>query len=344
MEALADSYLAPAAPTALGDPFANDIPALPAPPVFNIFGELPGQPAHLPVSEALPGAQQHTFVTEGYDSAVAGCPRGQWLAFASTRHSERTKIYLPRTTGVSVMQITTGPADDSFPAFSPDGNRIAFASTRNGSWDIYVMDIDGRNIVQVTSGPAQDVHPSFSPDGRRLVYSSLSPRSGEWELWVVDLATGQKQMIGPGLFPSWSPRKDKDVIAFQRPRARGSRWFSLWSCELIGGEPRMVTEVAVSTNAAIVSPSWSPDGARLAFATIVEPARMNGPKPLGQQDIWVINADGTNRQRLTDGRGSNVSPFWGADNRIYFISDRSGTECVWSVRAPAGLTATAVVE
>jgi Tol biopolymer transport system component len=106
--------------------------------------------------------------------------------------------------------------------------------------------------------------------------------------------------------------------------------------DLIDGEARNVTEVAVSANAAIVSPSWSPDGKKMAFATIVEPARTSGKgKPEGQQDIWTIHADGTNRHRLTDGNGTNAVPCWGADNRVYFVSNRGGTECVWSGQADA---------
>ena len=89
----------------------------------------------------------------------------------------------------------------------------------------------------------------------------------------------------------------------------------------------------MSSNAAIVSPSWSPDGTKLAFSTIVDPGRGVGSKPAGQQDIWTINADGTNRHRLTDGNGTNATPFWASDNRIYFVSDRAGNDCIWSARA-----------
>jgi TolB protein len=197
------------------------------------------------------------------------------------------------------------------------------------------MDLDGRNVTQVTSGPSQDMHPSFSPDGSRLAYCSIGGRSGQWELWTVNLSTRERKMIGYGLFPAWSPDKSVDRIAFQRARQRGSRWFSLWTLDLIDGEARKVTEVAVSSNAAIISPSWSPDGKRLAFATVVDPAQMNKGKPRGQQDVWVIDADGANRHRLTDGSGTNLTPCWAGDNRVFFVSDRGGHENVWSVRTEA---------
>jgi TolB protein len=139
-------------------------------------------------------------------------------------------------------------------------------------------------------------------------------------------------MVGFGLFPTWSPERGLNRIAFQKARQRGSRWFSLWTMELVDGEARKLTEVAVSTNAAIISPAWSPDGRRLAFSTVVEPARSSGGKPSGQTDVWTINADGSNRQRVTDGHGTNLAPHWSADNRVYFVSDRGGPESIWSAR------------
>ncbi len=303
-------------------------------PVINLFGELDGVARPPGAQRGSAGFQQHTFATEGYDSDVSVDPQGKWLAFASTRHAEHTDIYLQRVDGTSVTQLTNDAANDAFPTFSPDGKRIAFSSTRSGDWDLYVMDTDGRNIIQVTSGPGQDLHPSFSPDGSRLAYCSMPARGDEWELWVVNLTTREKKMIGPGLFPCWSPARDGDRIAFQRARQRGSRWFSLWTLDLVDGEARRMTEVAVSPNAAIVSPAWSPDGRRLSFATVVDPAqvRASDGKPAGQQDVWVIDADGGNRARISDGRGANLSPWWSANNRIFFISDRGGSENVWSAR------------
>jgi TolB protein len=310
-------------------------------PAINVFGEFDGvqRPSAKPIGEA--NFQQHTFVSEGYDADVSVDPTGRFLVFASTRHSPYADIYIQRVDGTSVTQLTSDTASDAFPTFSPDGSKIAFCSTRNGSWDIYVMDADGRNVVQVTNTPLQEMHPSFSPDGTRLVYCAIGGRSDQWELWVVNLLTNEKRMVGYGLFPSWSPEKGRDRIAFQRARQRGSRWFSLWTLDLIDGEARNVTEVAVSTNAAVISPSWSPDGRQIAFATVIEPALSRGDKPSGQQDIWIINADGTNRRRLTDGNGSNLSPYWSVDNRVFFISSRGGTECIWSARTSSPTISTA---
>ncbi len=299
----------------------------------NIFGEFDDTSRTRAEPVGPVNLQQHTSVSEGYDADVAIDPTGKWMVYSSTRHNVHPEIYLQRTDGVSVIQLTSDNADNVNPAFSPDGRRIAFASNRAGSWNIHVMDIDGRNLIQLTSGPAQDLQPTWSPDGKMICFARYGGRSDQWELWLVDTETLETRMIGYGLYPSWSPDKTRNRIAFQRARQRGSRWFSLWTLDLVDGEARRLTEVTVSTNAAIVKPTWSPDGKELAFCTIVEPAKTNNGKPIGQQDVWIINADGTNRRRLTDGKSSNLMPAWAVDNRVYFISDRSGSECIWSVRA-----------
>jgi TolB protein len=313
----------------------------------NAFGEFEGEGArpYLPVAGRA-GYQQHTYVDEGFDTDVAVSPDARYMAFASTRHSVRSDIYLQRTNGLAVTKLTTDPADDAFPTFSPAGVKVAFCSNRAGNWDVYVMDRDGRNVTAVTQGPGHDLHPSFSPDGRRVVFSRIGGRSQQWELWVADLDTGEQTMIGFGLFPDWSPRTDRDVIAFQRARQRGGRWFSLWTLELSAvGEPTAVTEIAMSTNAALVAPAWSPDGTRLAFATVVDPeaGMADVDSNVGRQDIWTVNADGTDRHRITDGKGAYATPAWADDGRVYFVSDRGGTECVWSAPTDGQNFSTAAV-
>lgn len=334
----------PAAATTAPAPPAVQQSSAPRTPDVNLFGEFAGmsRPAGGGTTDA--SYQQHSFTQEGADSCVVVDPTGQWMCYASTRHSPHSDLYLQRVNGLSVIQLTDDGAETAFPAFSPDGKKIAFCSTRSGNWDLYLMDADGRNTVQLTNGPGQDLHPSFSPDGAKLVYCSMPSRGDQWELWILNLSNHERKMIGTGLFPTWSPDKNTMRIAFQRARQRGSHWFSLWTLDLVDGEATRQMEVAVSTNAAIITPTWSPDGRHLAFTTVVEPVANGSVRQSGQEDIWTIDTDGANRRRLTDGNASNLTPYWASDNRIYFISDRSGTPNVWSTRAGSPPTVTAAAE
>ena len=307
-------------------------------PIVNIYGEVRPAIYRSGESRANFSFQQHTSTDEGHDADVVLDPSGKWIAFSSTRHSERADIYLQRVDGSSVIQLTNDPADDVQPCFSPDGSKIAFASSRAGNWDLYLMDIDGKNVEQLTSGICQDLHPTFSPDGTRLAYCSLT-HSGQWEIWLLNLTTREKKSLGLGLFPSWCPRRDVERIAFQRARQRGGRWFSVWTVDLIDGEPRRNTEVAVSSNSAVVCPTWSPDGMQLAFSTILQPETQN-EQALPQQELWIVNSDGSGRQRIAEGI-TNLTPFWAVNHRIFFISDRGGKENIWSVKVDGTPSATA---
>lgn len=276
---------------------------------------------------------QHTFSEEGSDFDVDVDPTGKWLLFASTRHNQYPDLYLQAVDGVAVTQLTSGPASDVHPTFSPDGRRIAFASDRAGGWDIWTMNVDGGPPVQVTHDPGHEVHPSWSPDARHLVYCNQQ-QNGPWELWVADAVTdAAKRFIGYGMFPEWSPAGD--LILFQRARERGSRWFGIWTLTLIHGEPRYPTELASSSAEAMILPTWSPDGGRIAFSasTHASEALMATSFPNGGQslDLWVMNADGRGRVRVTDGHSANFGAVFGKDGRLFFLSDRTGHENVWSI-------------
>jgi TolB protein len=295
-----------------------------------MFGELSLTGARAYVARPGVRLEQHTFVEEGADLDVAIDPRAGRIALSSTRHHEQADLYLKSIDGVALTQLTSDLAADVQPTFSPDGRRIAFASNRAGDWDIWVLDIAQGDVVQVTSGPADDIHPSWSPDGALLAYCSLG-RSGQWELWVSDAkSASSRKYIGDGLFPEWSPAGD--VILFQRARQRGSQWFSIWTLPLRDGEPGYSTELASSSSQALILPTWSPDGKRVAFVAL-DPDRNDGASVSwddARSDVWVMDADGQRRVRVTDGVRRNTHPAFAPDGRVFFISDRSGVECVWS--------------
>ncbi len=297
----------------------------------NLFGEILDGPSSMYHSRSAVSLQQHTFTGIGDDNDPDMDSTGKRVVFSSTRHNEHPNLYIKSVDGLAVTLLTGDPASDIQPTWSPDDRKVAFSSNRSGNWDIWVVGIEGGQPVQVTSGPAEDVHPSWSPDGTKLVYCSLPPQGGQWELWTADsIKGGSKQFIGHGLFPDWSPVGS--TIAFQRARERGSRWFSIWTMEIVDGEPKYPTEVAANWQHSMILPAWSPDGTRLAYASTAG-AEVDAPDTAtvsGHFDIWVVNADGSGRIRLTDGYASSYAPVFAANGRVYFTSNRIGQENVWS--------------
>lgn len=295
-----------------------------------LYGEINGAAAGVPDDE-LDNLQRVTFTTEGADFDADIAPGGKWMVFASTQHRPAADLYMKQIDGTTVTQLTSDPAQDTMPAISPDGSEVCFASNRSGNWDLYIKPVDGGQPVQLTSSPAQELHPSWSPDGERIVFCSLGERSGQWEMVVIDVDNpARRQFIGYGLFPEFSP--DGKRIAFQRARYRGTRWFSVWTVDYVDGQGVRPTQIAASANAALIAPAWSPDGKRLAFATVVNPASGEKHDRPDAADLWIVNLDGAGRVRLTGDDFANLQPTWGDDGSIYFVSNRTGADNIWAVR------------
>ena len=274
---------------------------------------------------------QVSFAAEGacFDPAINR--QGTHLAFASTMHQTSSDIYIKSVSGTTVTQITSDPADDVMPTYHPDGERIAFASNRSGQWNIYLTSNKGGAPIQITNDPDPEIHPTFSPDGRMLAYSKYSSQSGRWEIWAVEIENpGVRQFLEYGMFPQWSPDVASSKILFQRARQRGSRLHGIWTIDYKNGEAVNPTEIVSAANAAVINPSWSPDGRRIVFVSVVDPDRTASERP-AQSDIWVINIDGSGRTMLTDNQFANFQPIWSSDGRVYFVSDRSGVDNIWAI-------------
>ncbi|MFW6058752.1 MAG: DPP IV N-terminal domain-containing protein [Phycisphaeraceae bacterium] len=320
---------------------------------LGMFGRLDSidRDGHTDPGEGTDNLKRITYAREGADFDPAVSPDGERLVFASTRHRQTEDLYVKTVDGSTITQLTDDPARDVMPAFSPDGQRIAFASDRAGTWDIYVMDAAGGQAMQITDDRHHNIHPTFSPDGERLVYSSYSTSAGQWQMVVVALdRPSTRHYIGPGLFPTWAPNADSgDRILFQRARQRGTRWFSIWTVPLdASGEAGSPTEIVASTNAAVITPDWGPDGDHIVFCTVSDPGAddqqgtdANRAAASGSvtADIWVVRADGTGQSRLTGGEFANLQPTWASDGTIYFVSNRGGegVENIWALRPDEAL-------
>lgn len=332
----APSWIADAASDALSRPLPRDASAAYS------GGDMAygARPMMLGVTDdGLESLAQVTAGEVGADFDPAVSRDGAFMVFASTRHRATADLYLQHTGGSAITQLTSDAGNEVMPAISPDGTRIAFASDRAGAWNIYVMSAQGGQAVQVTRERTADLHPSWSPDGQRLVFSRLGARSGQWEMWVVDVRKPQTpEFIGYGLMPEWCPvaatgEGGADQIAFQRGRQRGDRAYSIWTLSYRPGGATSPTEIVPAGELAAINPAWSPDGRFIAFACAPVSQPLPGRRALRPMsaDVWITSADGSQRATVTSGRSCNLSPVWANAERLYFVSDRSGAEAVWSI-------------
>lgn len=117
----------------------------------------------------------------------------QKVAFVSTR-SGASEIWTSGMAGEHPIKLTDFDTNGTlYPAWSPDGGRIAFEARSEGQADIYVIESAGGMPVKVTENASQDSRPSWSADGKSLYFGS--DRSGEWQIWQASLETGATEQI-----------------------------------------------------------------------------------------------------------------------------------------------------
>ena len=187
----------------------------------------------------------------GMQDQAAIAPDQSSIVFVST-HSGNAELYLlpfsPEETQdlEGALNLTNNPGGDFRPTFSPDGNRIAFCSDRDGpsyrhpgipfaiqeQGDVYVMNADGGELERVTNTAGWDGSPAWSRDGESLLFYSERGGEAPYQLYSVVLATGEVDAVTPAQMPALSPvqRTDGTVLFTtweERGRARGWRIMSI---------------------------------------------------------------------------------------------------------------------
>jgi Tol biopolymer transport system component len=184
---------------------------------------------------------------------------GNWIVFDSNR-AGNMDVWIMRRDGSSLRQLTTNPAFDWRPVFSPDATEIVFYSMRSGNRDLYLMAIEGESSaapLQLTHDPGMDWMPSFSADGSQIVFGSS--RAGSHDIWMLPTSGGEPRQLTSGepqdRFAVLSP--DGTQLAFERGQGDHAGIFLL---NLEGGEPVALTAQDWWRLAPF---AWSDDGATI---------------------------------------------------------------------------------
>lgn len=184
------------------------------------------------------------------------------------------------------------------PAWSGDGTKIAFSSSRSGAPEIWVADANGGNLHQLTSFRRADVSPAWNPRTNAQV-AFVSGRTGLPQIYIMDQDGANVQRMTDGgyaISPSWSPNGQFLTFSWNRkygPGAPGGQ--DIYVMDIASKRWMQLTHESGSND----FPCWSPDGRHIVFE------RSMG----GKSDLWSMLADGTQQQQLTHG-GNNHMPNW----------------------------------
>lgn len=241
--------------------------------------------------------------------------------------------------GLTLRQLTTAAGSEIFPAFSPDGGRLAYSrvveSSVDGSvhqafagFEIFVRPLTfGGREIQLTSDGQGNFEPAWSPDGELIAYSSIQ-RGG---IWVVPALGGAPRRITDfGASPAWSP--DGSSLVFQtkmggvRSQSTVHAPCQLWRVDLEAGTPEPLTQLDEPLGPH-ASPTFSPNGKLVAFQAIVgDPAK-------GEDGLWLVSVE----DGLVAGLETPCTPYdpvFSPAGELYFIC--RGDQGIWKIDLMTG--------
>ncbi len=247
-------------------------------------------------------------------------------------------LFLPSSSGadgyieaVGVEQVTG--LENTYPAWSADGTKLVFESTRDGpDADIFVMNADGTNVVQLTDNEVGESTPSFTPDGLFIVYAS--EEDGNPEVFIMRAdgsdkrnltrhpgADGHPRVSNNGERIFFNSNRSSDPASFARGTMERDQNHEIYSMTLAGENIRRITDL----------PDWdtypapSPDGTQLLWRR-VEPTGGKSESGRNSEVFWMDLRTGE-RRNVSANQAYDGWPAWSPDGkRIAFASNRANTE------------------
>ncbi len=262
--------------------------ATPLPPTAVPPPPSPTQEPPLPVEESDLGLWERSVILlalqEGLDTHL----------FAYQPVARDAQAALPLT------RLTHGAWDDITPAFDPHGKSLAFASNRNGYWDLYQLDLAAGDVTPITDTPEFEASPSWSPDGLWVALERYAEDNLDIFILPVDGSQPPVQLTrhsAADFSPAWSPTGRQ--IAFIS--TRGGRG-QVWVANLDETGPARFTLLSGPDEIRAARPAWSPDGQILAWT--------------------AVNGDGLHQVYLWDSTRPEASPrLWGSGDWVTWSPD-----------------------
>ena len=235
-------------------------------------------------------------LTDGWEPCWS--PNGKRLAFVCNFTDGKDDVCIINADKTNRKRLTHSPEQDRYPAWSPDGDKIAFMSKRDGNFEIYVVGVDGSNETRLTRDEGPDRSPAWSPDSKRIAFESY--REGSNDVYVMDADGSNVRKLTDGKEsysqPAWSP--DGQKLALVRYL---NNKYNLCVCATDGADLKGLLE----NKHYIRHPVWSGDGKRLFFSG-------KESSDADNEEVYTIEASGGAATCLTadNKRRDKWHPAW----------------------------------
>ncbi|MFC1552681.1 hypothetical protein ACFL6P_09000 [Candidatus Latescibacterota bacterium] len=244
------------------------------------------------------GSNQVELTTGNYPS---WSPDGTKIAYSyGSFLGSSDEMYIINIDGSNIIILTDKGGS---PSWSPYGDKIAFSFFSGEDHSICTINTDGSNLIKLASYDKYSAiwSLSWSPDGNWIAFSKKLSLSGQANLYIINPVTTQYSLIvsnRPSYHarsPSWSPDGTKIAYSYGGSSYGGGFETEIYIINPDSGDKVNITKNSASSD---YTPSWSPDGNLIAFVSDRD----------GKDTIYIMNADGSNVQRIAEGSQPAWSP------------------------------------
>ncbi|CDD11389.1 wD40-like protein [Parabacteroides merdae CAG:48] len=256
-------------------------------------------------------------------------PNGETIAF-----TYKGDIYTVPANGGKATQLTTHPAHDTRPIWSPDGSKIAFASDRNGNFDIFIMDMEGGSPKQLTTHSVNEYPETFS-DTKHILYSAAIQQdakdsqfpSGQFpQIYRIGINGGRPELYSSLAMESLALNKKGDKLLYQDKKGYEDPWRKhhqssitrdIWLCTL--GREHSFQKIT-SFKGEDRNPVWATDGSSFYYLS----------EEKGSFNIFKNDLTGRNSRQITNHTmhpvrfltsDNNGNLCYGYDGEIYTVKE-----------------------